>query len=120
MKLRVIALCTLAAAGCVADPTTGETDQAATAQQIQHGKDVWFKSTFGGEKFFSVILPAPPFNLPLGLDVVLTSPRDTRFDALRSDQRSRLHAGRRVDGLPRQVHRSRVGRRRRRAQEDRR
>ena len=79
MKLRLIALCALAAAGCVADPVTGETGQAVTAQQLQHGKDVWFKSTFGGEKFFSIILPAPPFNLTLGLDAALTSPRDTRF-----------------------------------------
>jgi hypothetical protein len=46
----------------------------------QHGRDVWFKRTFGGEKFFSLVLPAPPFNLQLGLDAVLTSNRNTRFD----------------------------------------
>jgi hypothetical protein len=60
MKLRVIALCSMAAAACVADPTTGDTEQAVTPAQVQHGKDVWFKSTFGGEKFFSIILPARP------------------------------------------------------------
>ena len=44
------------------------------------GRDTWFKSTFGGEKFFSQILPGPPFNLPLGFDAMLTSDRNTRFD----------------------------------------
>ena len=75
MQLRVIALCLLAA--CTTELPTDETDQSVT--NVQHGKDVWFKSTFGGEKFFSQILPAPPFNLSLGLDAALTSPRDTRF-----------------------------------------
>lgn len=45
----------------------------------RHGRDIWFKSTFGGEKFFSLILPNPPFNLPLGFDQLITSDRDTRF-----------------------------------------
>jgi hypothetical protein len=44
------------------------------------GREVWFKRTFGGEKFFSLILPKPPFNLPLGLDIVLRTPRAERFD----------------------------------------
>lgn len=26
----------------------------------RHGRDIWFQSTFGGEKFFSFILPSPP------------------------------------------------------------
>ena len=62
---------------CATDPAT---DSAAQAVDVTHGKDVWFKSTFGGEKFFSVILPAPPFNLKLGLDAALTSDRNTRFN----------------------------------------
>jgi hypothetical protein len=73
--LRYLALCSLFA--CVAAEES-QTTQGLTAQE-QHGKDVWFKSTFGGERFFSEILPSPPFNLQLGLDVALTSPRDTRF-----------------------------------------
>jgi mono/diheme cytochrome c family protein len=76
-------VCTLIvlAAGCAAEQqeNTAETTAALTPQ-LQHGKDVWFNSTFGGEKFFSLILPNPPFNLPLGIDVALTSPRNTRFD----------------------------------------
>ena len=51
---------------------------ALTPQQ-QHGRDIWFNSTFGGEKFFSLILPQPPFNLPIGIAQLLTSDRDTRF-----------------------------------------
>lgn len=71
----------LTAAGCSAEEA--EDDLGISEQQLsptlQHGKDVWFNSTFGGEKFFSLILPNAPFNLSLGLDAALTSPRDTRF-----------------------------------------
>lgn len=49
-------------------------------QGVEEGRNIWFKSTFGGERFFSLILPGPPFNLPLGLDQMLTSPRKSRFD----------------------------------------
>lgn len=45
----------------------------------RRGRDIWFKGTFGGEKFFSLILPGPPFNLQLGFDTMLTSDRNTRF-----------------------------------------
>ncbi len=80
MKTRVLALL-LFTASCASE---GEVDTsestAALTPQIQHGKDVWFTSTFGGEKFFSLILPNPPFNLALGLDAALTSNRNTRFD----------------------------------------
>ena len=47
--------------------------------QARHGREVWFNSTFGGEKLFSLILPEPPFQLPLGFDQLLTSNRETRF-----------------------------------------
>jgi hypothetical protein len=60
-------------------PTQGGGTQQLTAAQL-HGRDVWFNSTFGGEKFFTLILPNAPFNLPIGLDLVLTTPRDVRFD----------------------------------------
>lgn len=56
-----------------------ETHESLSLKE-QHGRDVWFKSTFGGEKFFSLVLPAPPFGLQVGLDEVLTSNRNTRFD----------------------------------------
>lgn len=45
----------------------------------KRGRDVWFEATFGGERFFSLVLPHAPFHLPLGFDAVLTSDRDTRF-----------------------------------------
>jgi hypothetical protein len=49
---------------------------------VAQGRAIWFTSTFGGERFFSLILPHPPFNLPLGFDQLLSWQRDTRFDEL--------------------------------------
>lgn len=65
-------------AGCADEATTDESTQALSPA-LQAGRDTWFKSTFGGEKFFTDIVTQPPFNLHLGLDVALTSPRATRF-----------------------------------------
>jgi mono/diheme cytochrome c family protein len=67
----------LVSAACADEMTTDNSQ--ALSPTLQHGKDLWFKATFGGEKFFSIILPGPPFNLSLGLDQALTSPRATRF-----------------------------------------
>jgi len=79
MRARVLGLILLAPlTACGVDDSTSETTQALSPQ-LQHGHDVWFNSTFGGEQFFSEILPAPPFNLQLGIDSAITSPRDTRF-----------------------------------------
>jgi hypothetical protein len=50
-----------------------------TTAQLQHGQNVWLKATFGGEVFFSLILPGPPFNLRLGIGNVLVTPRSQRF-----------------------------------------
>ncbi|HEX8791316.1 MAG TPA: hypothetical protein VF765_10240 [Polyangiaceae bacterium] len=46
---------------------------------LQHGQNVWLKATFGGEIFFSLILPQPPFDLTLGIGNVLLTPRSERF-----------------------------------------
>lgn len=79
------ALCVGMAAGSAAcssaggGESTASTSQAATAAQISHGKDVWLKATFGGQIFFSLVLPAAPLNLPLGFAQVLTTPRSQRF-----------------------------------------
>lgn len=53
---------------------------AGDTQDVAEGRDVWFKSTFGGERFFSFILPNPPFGLRIAFDQMLTWPRDSRFD----------------------------------------
>jgi mono/diheme cytochrome c family protein len=79
MRAFKLGLLALAVAGCSGEQTTTDSTQALSPA-LKHGRDVWFKETFGGEKFFSAILPGPPFNLPLGLDVALTSPRATRFN----------------------------------------
>ena len=60
----------LVQAATVARPPSGD----RLTPQERHGREVWFTSTFGGEKFFSLILPEPPFQLPLGFDQLLTQP----------------------------------------------
>ncbi|HTQ45735.1 MAG TPA: hypothetical protein VMI75_23425 [Polyangiaceae bacterium] len=60
--------------------STGETSQAVTAQ-IAHGQEIWLKATFGGQIFFSLVLPQPPLSLPLGFANVLLTPRSQRFTA---------------------------------------
>jgi mono/diheme cytochrome c family protein len=65
----------LSACGGPIDPVV----ERAAVTAVDHGRDLWLHATFGGEKFFSLILPNRPFNLPLGFDAVLTSNRDTRF-----------------------------------------
>lgn len=80
MRGKIIGLLMLALGGAAAcSEDTTESAQALTAEE-QFGRDVWFKETFGGEKFFTFILPGPPFNLHLALDAALTSPRATRFN----------------------------------------
>ena len=59
--------------------SVGTPQDRLTAREAR-GRDVWFNETFGGERFFSLILPAPPFNLPLGFEAILRSDRATRFD----------------------------------------
>jgi hypothetical protein len=54
------------------------TTPPATAAQIAHGRNLWLKATFGGEQFFSVLLPEV-LNLTVGLSQVLTTPRSQRF-----------------------------------------
>lgn len=81
-KLRWILVAAVAAGGCAGQTSVeegGSTSEALSASE-QHGHDVWFKSTFGGEKFFSLILPSAPFNLSVGFDEVLGSDRNTRFE----------------------------------------
>ena len=76
--IAVLAGCAFDAAGTDATGTASREVAQLTPSQ-QHGRDVWMTSTFGGEAFFSEILPAAPFDLPLGLDVALTTPRAQRF-----------------------------------------
>jgi hypothetical protein len=80
-RLMILAAWTLG--GCSGQADVGENDSTSSALSAseQHGHDVWFKSTFGGEKFFSLILPAAPFNLSVGFDAVLASDRNTRFES---------------------------------------
>ena len=70
------------AAACSADNGGGEavgSTSGALSPQVQNGRDIWLKATFGGEKFFSLALPQAPFNLTLGFVNALTTPRAQRF-----------------------------------------
>src|SRR5437879_7574792 len=78
--MRASILCLVLAGGCAGSVVDDGAIEGALSPALDHGKTVWFNSTFGGEKFFSLIAPNPPFNLHLGFDLVLTSNRDTRFD----------------------------------------
>jgi hypothetical protein len=49
-----------------------------TAAQLTHGQNLWLKATFGGEQFFSVLLPEA-LGLNVGLSQVLLTPRSERF-----------------------------------------
>ena len=71
---RLMVLTALAAGGCGGQVSVddGASTSAALSASEQHGHDVWFKSTFGGEKFFSLILPQAPFNLPVGFDDIIS------------------------------------------------
>lgn len=83
------ALCLGVAAGSAACSSSGggggestaKTSQAVTAAQIAHGQNIWLKATFGGEIFFSLVLPQSPFSLPLGIGNALLTPRSERFTA---------------------------------------
>jgi mono/diheme cytochrome c family protein len=79
MRGFTIAVLVLGAAAC-ADEADDTTTTQALSPALKHGRDVWFNETFGGEKFFSAIVSQPPFNLPIALDLALTSPRATRFN----------------------------------------
>ena len=92
LGLSTLAACALSGAAIVAcssgagDGAAASNDQAVssgpaapTAAQIADGRNTWLTATFGGEKFFSLILPSAPFNLPLGFGQVLLTPRSQRF-----------------------------------------
>ncbi|HEY5946532.1 MAG TPA: hypothetical protein VIV40_13615 [Kofleriaceae bacterium] len=80
MRGITLGLFALATAACAGEPSTTTDSTQALSPALKHGRDVWFNETFGGEKFFSLIVAGPPFNLPIGLDAALTSPRATRFN----------------------------------------
>ena len=61
-----------------------------TPAQLTHGQNLWLKATFGGEQFFSVLLPEA-LGLTVGLSQVLTTPRSQRFTAWGVLERSELH-----------------------------
>jgi len=52
----------------------------STIAQLAHGRNLWLKATFGGEQFFTLVLPQA-LDLTVGLNQVLLTPRSERFTA---------------------------------------
>jgi hypothetical protein len=68
--------------GDLGDGDLGETIQSTTQASIDRGRDIWFKNTYGGEKFFFWLkTQAPPQNrIDIGFRNVLDTPRAVRHD----------------------------------------
>lgn len=62
-------------------PEVGTSFQGLNAQ-LAHGRDVWFKNTYGGEKFFTFLAnhPDPSQRIKIGFEAVVNTPRAVRFD----------------------------------------
>jgi mono/diheme cytochrome c family protein len=50
--------------------------------KLERGRDVWFKKTYGGEKFFAFLPnhPDPTKRITIGFEAVINTPRSVRFD----------------------------------------
>jgi len=65
----------------IGSPDLADESQALTAEE--RGRDIWFNNTYGGEKFFSLVLPYHPDPLRrirIGFQAVIDTPRSIRFD----------------------------------------
>jgi cytochrome c5 len=75
------ALTLLTVPGCV-EVEDEQVSQTELEVSIQHGRDVWFNNTYGGEKFFSFLPnhPDPQKRITIGFANVINTPRNVRFD----------------------------------------
>jgi hypothetical protein len=83
MQSRLLPLACLPFAACtLGEPTTTTTDLAVNPGAIEHGRAVWFETTYGGEKFFAFLKnhPDPARRIDIGFHNVAETPRDVRFD----------------------------------------
>jgi hypothetical protein len=90
-KLIGVVVASVAVAAACSGPSVAERTGAASlalssgpqptpaTPQLARGQNLWLKATFGGERFFSALLPSV-LGLELGFDQVLTTPRAHRFD----------------------------------------
>jgi len=84
-KRDVLLLCLgLGLGGCLAqgdDTTATATSALDNGQAARRGRDIWFKNTYGGEKFFTFLAnhPDPAKRIVIGFVNVVTTPRDQRF-----------------------------------------
>jgi mono/diheme cytochrome c family protein len=90
MRSLALALATLTplAAACAGEIDTGvpEPDTISDLQSLsaeaEHGREVWFNNTYGGEKFFAFLKqhPDPQRRIDIGFTNVTHTPRSQRFD----------------------------------------
>ena len=61
------------------DGEVGESELELSA--LEHGRDVWFNNTYGGQKFFTFLAnhPDPSKRITIGFANVVNTPRDQRF-----------------------------------------
>jgi cytochrome c5 len=68
------------------EPTDNEDIRSLKRQsQIKHGREIWFKNTYGGEKFFDILategvqIGSRKVIIRVGFENVITTPRNKRF-----------------------------------------
>jgi hypothetical protein len=75
-----VGLCALAS--CVTEPEVEVSESQQGLSALEHGRDVWFNKTYGGQKFFFGLAnhPDPAKRIVIGFANVIATPRDQRFD----------------------------------------
>jgi hypothetical protein len=70
----------LVAGGCAADPAPTAVSSEELSS-IERGENIWFESTYGGERFFAFLQahPDPSRRIDVGFRRVVETPRDRRF-----------------------------------------
>jgi len=86
-SLAIIGCITVSLPSCVetqdSDEISHETQQSTSSSDaIDRGRDVWFKNSYGGEKFFTFLAnhPDPAKRIKIGFEAVLNTPRSVRHD----------------------------------------
>ncbi len=86
MRTTLLAAVPLLIAACAEPAPDPEPEVASTTEALsgaaQHGRDVWFNNTYGGQKFFTFLKnhPDPAKRINIGFQNVIDTPRSQRFD----------------------------------------
>jgi mono/diheme cytochrome c family protein len=79
-RTSLLGLSMLLSACAIGDVTEGTAEQPLSA--LEHGRNIWFNNTYGGEKFFTFLAnhPDPAKRITIGFKNVVETPRAVRFD----------------------------------------